>query len=77
MYNTLSQNDILLLAEQYLINKKLRYVKPGTVGRCKENKVEVIFLKSEALDPDVVIDLPDKRVWVDTETKEVTWIFQL
>ncbi len=77
MHNDMSTNEIILLAEQYLISRGLSYVKPGEIGRYKGNKIEVIFLKPEALDPDVVIDPPDMRMWVDSETKEVTWIWQI
>ena len=77
MHNDTPQNELIRLAEQYLIDRGLSYVKPGEIGRHKGNKIEVIFLKPEALDPDVVIDPPDMRMWVDSKTKEVTWIWQI
>jgi len=74
---TMTENEILALAEKYMTNRKSKYVYPGTLGKCEGNKFEVIFLKIEVLDPDIVIDPPDVRVLVDTKTKEVTWIHQI
>lgn len=73
----MTENEILDLAEKYLENKKFKYVRPGMLGKYEGNKVEVIFLKPEALDPDVVIDPPDLRVWVDIKTKGIIWILQM
>lgn len=73
----ITENEIFSLAEKYLDLKKTKYIKPGKLGKSRDNKVEVIFLKPEALDPDVVIDPPDVRVLVDAKTKEVSWIRQL
>jgi hypothetical protein len=73
----MTREQIIALAEIYLNNEKIRYVKPGQLGESEGDKVEVIFLKPEAFDPDVVIDPPDVRMWVNTKTEEVTWIFQM
>jgi hypothetical protein len=73
----MTRDQIIDLAEIYLNNEKIRYVKPGQLGESEGDKVEVIFLKPEALDPNVVIDPPDVRMWVNTKTEEVTWIFQM
>ena len=70
-------NEIISLAEAYLNNRNSRYVKPGQLGKTEGDNVEVIFLKPEALDPDVVIDPPDIKVLVNTKTKNVTLIYQM
>jgi len=73
----MSSNEILFLAEQYLITKKIEYVRPGKLGKYIGDQVEVIFLHPEALDPDVVVDPPDTRVLVNIKTKGVTLILQM
>ena len=73
----MSLNEILFLAEQYLVTKKIEYVIPGKLGKHVDDKIEVIFLHPEALNPDVVVDPPDTRVFVNTKTKEVTLIWQI
>ena len=73
----MTDSEILALAEKYLVGRNTKYIKPGQVGKYEGDKVEVIFLKPEALDPDVVIDPPDIRVLVDIKTKEVLWIRQM
>jgi len=74
----MTKNEIIEFAEMYLNNRGLKnYVKPGRLGKSEDNKIEVMFLKPEALDPAVVIDPPDIRVFVNTTTKEVTWIYQI
>jgi len=73
----MSTEEIFALAEEYLNNRKIDYVFPGEIGKCNQDEVEVIYLIPEALDPNCVIDPPDVRVWVNTKTKEVTWIDQM
>lgn len=76
--HTISQNEILDLAEQYLIDKQIKYIKPGRIGIRKDNQIEVIFLDPQTLDPKVaVVEPEDIRVWVNTKTKEVTLIWQM
>ena len=74
----MNKTDILELAEQYLINRKIDFVKPGAFGCVKGNKQEVIFLDPLVLDPRVaVVDPGDIRVWVDIKTKTVTLAEQM
>ncbi len=73
----MSSNEILSLAEKYLIAKKIEYVIPGKLGKYIGDQVEVIFLHPEALNPDVVVDPPDTRVLVNTKTKEVNLVWQM
>ena len=73
----MTKNEILALAEKYLLERKSNYVRPGELGERLGDSIEVIFLRPEALDPDVVIDPPDIRVSVNTKTKKVTWIYQM
>jgi hypothetical protein len=47
------------------------------LGERKDNQVEVIFLVPEALDPNIVIDPPDVRVWVNISNGEVELIYQM
>lgn len=73
----MTPNEILTIAQDYMKNRKIDIVSPGEIGRKRDNKIEVIFFKPDALDPNVIVCLPDNRVWVDTVTKEVTWITQM
>ncbi len=73
----MTDKEILDLAYKFIEKHINRYVIPGTLGKCEGSKVEVILLKKEALDPNVVIDPPDLRLWVNTETREVTKILQM
>jgi len=90
----MNEQDIINLATEYLEKDGVAFVKPGTIRKLKpnsntylspghiikadENTYEVIFLKPEALDPNVaVIDPPDVRVLVNTKTKKVNWIYQM
>lgn len=72
-------NEIILikLAEKFLINAHVAFLKPGEIGRREDDRVEIIFAKPETFDPNVVIDLADVRVWVNTITGEVKWVPQM
>lgn len=72
-------NDMRILnkAEQYLEKMNIEVVSPGEIGERTETQVEVIFIVPLALRPDVVIDPPDVRVWVNKFTGEVTLIYQM
>ncbi len=72
------KNDkIIFLAEQFLRSLQVNFVTPGTIGLENNNRVEVIFLVPMALDPNVVIDPPDVRAWVDINTGKVERIYQM
>ena len=74
----MNKDEILKLAEQYMKNRRVNIVLPGEIGETNGDKVEVIFLDPDTLDPNVAIVIPeDIRVWVDTKTKEVTLIYQM
>ena len=73
----MNKNEILQLAQIYMNNRKVDIVLPGNIGKNRGNQVEVIFLNPIALEPDVIVCPPDNRVWVNIETKEVTWIEQM
>ncbi len=68
---------LVIEAEKFLTRLGLPFVKPGQIGEVENNRVEVIFIKPEALDPNIVIDPPDIRLWVDKRTKEVSLIEQM
>ncbi len=70
-------DEILELAKNYMINRKLDVVFPGEIGEINNEIIEVVFLKTIALDPNVIVCPPDYRVLVNTKTKEVTWSEQM
>jgi len=73
----MTEEEILALAEGYLSARKSSYILPGKLGERVGDKIEVIFLKPETLDPDIIIDPPDIRILVDIRTKEVAWVYQM
>jgi len=73
----MNNEEILELAKDYMNKHNVDIVLPGTIGLVSGSNVEIIFLKPMALDPDSIVCPPDNRVWVNTETKEVTWIVQM
>lgn len=73
----MNYEPLILLAEKYLKERDVRFVRPGEIGEVEEGRVEVIFLVPEALDPNMVIDPPDVRVWVYRKTGKVEWIDQM
>ncbi len=74
---TFREDESLACAEVFLKNKHIPYVKPGKIGECRQDKVEVVFLVPEALDPNLVIDPPDIRLWVNRQSGAVEWILQM
>ena len=70
-------DEILLLAQNYMKNRKVDIVLPGELGETVDDKTEVIFLNPFTLDPDSIVCPPDYRVWVNVKTKEVTSIYQM
>lgn len=73
----MSNEEIFELAKKYMNKRNVSIVLPGQIGKILGNKVEVIFLEPMALDSDSIVCPTDNRVWVNTETKEVTWIIQM
>lgn len=73
----MNYEEILKIAENYMKENDIDVVFPGTVGEISGTNIEIIFLKTMALDPESIVCPPDDRVWVNTETKEVTWIEQM
>jgi len=89
----MSEQDIINLAAEYLEKDGVAFVKPGTIRKLEpssnvylspehiikadENTYEVIFLKPEALDPNIVIDPPDERVIVNTKSKSTNLVYQM
>lgn len=69
--------DIFELAESFLLAKKIEYVKPGYIGERDGHRIEVIFLIPDALDPNIVVDPPDVRLWVNTHNGDVDLIQQM
>ena len=72
----MNKEEILELAKNYMNNRKVDIVLPGKIGRNYGNQVEVVFLNPITLEPNVIVCPPDNRVWVNINTKEVTWIEQ-
>lgn len=73
----MNRAEVLARAESFLNKKKINYVKPGEFGEQGNRRIEVIFMRPEANNPDVVIDPPDVRVWVDIYNGEVELIEQM
>jgi hypothetical protein len=73
----MNKEEILELAKNYMNNRKVDIVLPGKIGRNYGNQVEVVFLNPITLEPNVIVCPPDNRVWVNINTKEVTWIEQM
>lgn len=65
-----TMNDIQLIgyAEKFLNSKNIAFFKPGEIARRNSERVEIVFLIPETLDPDVVIDPSDVRILVDIKT---------
>ena len=73
----MSNDDLIREAEKFLIQQGSKYSNPGRVGRIKEDCIEVIFMKPDALNSRVVIDPPDIRLWVDKQSGKVELIYQM
>ena len=73
----MTNDEIMNFAKVYMIKRKIPFVEPGEFGKKDGVKQEVIFLDPLTLIPNTVVYTPDNRVWVDTETKEVTWLHQM
>lgn len=69
--------EILKRAESFLDRKKIEYVRPGMIGIQENHRVEVIFLVPDALNPNVVVDPPDVRLWVNIYSGDVELIPQM
>lgn len=73
----MDNNEILKRAEKFLDKKHIEYVKPGQIGIQDNHRVEVIFLVPDALNPDVVVDPPDVRLWVNIHNGTIDLIPQM
>ncbi len=73
----MTNDEIRNLAEDYLTKRKIPFVGPCEFGEKSGDKQEVIFMNPHTLIPGAVVDPPDIKVWVNTETKEVTYIRQM
>lgn len=73
----MNHDHYLKISENLLSNLNVNYVSPGEVGEENEKYIELVFIKPEALDPNVVIDPPDFRVLVNKETLEVKLMEQM
>jgi hypothetical protein len=73
----MKEKELIAFAEKFLKNKNIYFVKPGEIGQRDGDRVEIIFLIPEALDPNVVIDPPDVRVWVNIYSGKVELIHQM
>ena len=71
----MTNEEALIIARKYLNDLKADYVMPGTIGRNEGGRIEVIFLNPLALEPGVIIDPPDIKLWVDTSTGKVELIY--
>lgn len=69
--------EVIEIAEKYLNDKKILFVKPGFVDRVEGELMEVVFLVPDALDPNTVVDPPDIRLWVNLKSKTATLVHQM
>lgn len=69
----MTNDEILNLVKDYMIQHKIPFVEPGEFGEREGVKQEVIFLNPLGLGG--VMDPPDSRFWVDVNNKEVTLIY--
>jgi hypothetical protein len=61
-------------ASEFLISKRVRFEGPITVMRIDSANIEVVFTALGALDPNLVVDPPDIKVRINTETEKVELI---
>lgn len=73
----MNESEIIELAEKYLVDTEISFVRPGRIGNRMNESFEIIFLVPEALEPDAVIDPPDVRVKVNLTTKDVSLVEQM
>lgn len=73
----MKEKELITCAEKFLNNKHISFVKPGEISQRDGDRVEIIFLIPEALDPNVIVDPPDVRVWVNVYSGEVELIHQM
>ncbi len=73
----MNTQEIVDIAEKYLSDLEIAFIRPGELGRVDGELVEVIFVVPDALDPNVVIDPPDVRVWVNIKSKTSKLVEQM
>lgn len=73
----MNTTKLISYAEDFLNKHKADFVRPGKIGRIDNRRVEVIFLVPLALNPNVVIDPPDIRLWVNIDSGEIEIIEQM
>jgi hypothetical protein len=64
-------NEAIRLAAQYLTDKHIGFSEPVRVVEVEGSALEIIFTAPGALDPNLVVDPPDVRVLVKTDSGEV------
>jgi hypothetical protein len=75
----MNEINLIARAERFLTERfpKTSFDKDGWIGKREGGRAEIIFSVPEALDPNVVIDPPDIRVWVDENSGEIEFIPQM
>jgi len=74
----MNDETAIQLARGFLEKEEIGFVKPGRIGKRMQTKLEVVFPVPETLDPNVaVVDPPDVRVWVNTESEVIELIPQM
>jgi len=69
--------DIVDKARELLNRENVLFIGPGKIGRRQPERTEVVFLIPEAMDPNVVVDPEDVRVWVSNVTGDAEIILQM
>ncbi len=73
----MNESQLIARAEKFLKSKNIAFIKSGEIGRRNGERVEIIFIVPKALDPNIVVDPPDVRVWVNVNSGEVKFIPQM
>jgi hypothetical protein len=73
----MTEEHLIAHAKALLNRDQIPFVEPGRIGRKEKDRSEVIFLIPEALDPNVVVDPEDVRVWVFHDTGNAEFILQM
>ena len=74
----MSNQWVIDLAENYLIQKGIDFVRPGKTSPLENGYCEVTFFVPEYFDDAVaVIDPPDVRILINIESREVKFVPQM
>jgi hypothetical protein len=70
-------DEAIKLAAQYLADKNIGFSEPVHVIAAKGPALEVVFTAPGALDPNLVVDPPDIRVLVRTDSSQIDLVLEM